>query len=186
MSCFCASPSSPRRRASGAADAAPPAGSSARLGPRLRGDDGAWENDRMHGVRTLRSSRRTPGPMDTAPPASTRSIDRPQPWVPTCAGMILGKIPYHVRHAGRFPASAFPQEQAALRARCRGCRDRPGMTKRDGWRALLPPSSPRRRGSIRAKLTAGTATSAALDPRLRGDDVRIGARIHVRSPGGRA
>ena len=37
------------------------------------------------------SSRRTPGPMDAAQPASARTIGIPSPWVPACAGMTKGE-----------------------------------------------------------------------------------------------
>ena len=74
----------------------------ARLDPRLRGDDEA-DGARVAIIRTTTrspdhphatppsSSRRKPGPMDTAQPASARAISIPRPWLPAPAGMTKGE-----------------------------------------------------------------------------------------------
>ena len=74
----------------------------ARLDPRLRGDDEAdgacfaiirtttRSPDHPHATPPS-SSRRKPGPMDTAQPASARAISIPRPWLPAPAGMTKGK-----------------------------------------------------------------------------------------------
>jgi hypothetical protein len=68
---------------------------SARLNPRLRGDDKAGEAPltiigsaaRSVTNPTPSSSRRTPGPMDAAQPATARTLGVPHPRIPAPAGM---------------------------------------------------------------------------------------------------